>query len=267
MRPGRAYQLLSWGAATAVTLALIAEWILIYRLHAHALSPQIDRRAVISKHAVDLIGICAIGSFAMGVIWRTLRKTAPILAQEAWAMSAVLGPSASARAAAVAAKEVALNAGMRECYDVQQWIAHQLTMWGFLGLVATTCLDMLMNPAAAPLPLLHPVRILGNLTGIVFMMGLTLALARRALLISVRSTTELGDWTFLQALWGAGATGFAVQYAADAAMHQATAWLYVLHLVFITTLLATAPWTKFIHAAWRPTWVLYRSLIAERGEI
>lgn len=266
MRQGRAYQLLSWGAAAAVALVLFVEWILLYRLHAHALPPQIDRRAIVSKHVVDLVGICALGPFVLGVIWRAWRRTAPILAHEALAMSAELGPAASARAAAAAAKEVALNAGMRECYDLQQWAAHQLLMWGFLGLVATTSLDMLTNFAAAPLPLLHPVRILGNLTGIAFMMGLTLALARRALLARVRSVTQLGDWSFLQALWGTGATGFAVQYAADATLHQATTWLYVLHLVFITTLLATAPWTKFIHAAWRPTWVLYRSLIAERGE-
>ncbi len=266
MRPGRAYQLLSWGAAAAMTLALIAEWVALYRLHAHALPARIDRRTIVPKDVVDLIGLCAAGLFVLGVIWRAWRRSAPILVQESYTVSAELGPAAAARAAAAAAREIALNAGMRDCEDLQQWAAHQLIMWGFLGLFATTCLDTLMNFAAAPLPLLHPVRMLGNLTGIAFMAGLTLALARRALLARARVVTQLGDWSFLLSLWGTGATGFAVQYAADAALRQATAWLYVTHLVFIATLLATAPWTKFIHAAWRPTWVLYRALVAARDE-
>jgi nitrate reductase gamma subunit len=205
-----------------------------------------------------------IGILALGVIWRAWRRSAPILVRETLDASVALGRRKSVWAAGLAAKEIALNGGMRECEDAQQWAAHQLIMWGFIGLFATTSLDALVNPAAEPLPLLHPVRLLGNVTGIAFMMGLTLAIARRALLAHVRASSHLRDWTFLLSLWGTGATGFAVQWLADASRQQATAWLYALHLVFVAGILAAAPWTKFIHAAWRPTWVLYRALTTAR---
>jgi len=265
MRQGRAYQVLSWGAAAAVAVVLIAEWVALYRLHANAVVAQIDRRTIVAKGFVELIGFSALGILALGVLWRAWRRSAPILVRENFEAAAALGRRASVKAAGAAAREIALSGGMRECEDAQQWAAHQLIMWGFVGLFATTSLDTLMNPAAAPLPLLHPVRLLGNLTGIAFMVGLTLAIARRALLARVRVSSQIRDWTLLLSLWGTGATGFAVQWAADAGSPLGTAWLYPTHLVFIVLILASAPWTKFVHAAWRPTWVLYRALIAERG--
>lgn len=263
MKQGRAYQVLSWAAAAAVAALLVAEWVALYRLHATAMVVAIDRGTIVSLNSVDLIGSSAVAILVLGVLWRTWRRSAPILVQETFEASAALGRRTSVRAVGAAAKEIALSGGMGECEDVQQWAAHQLTMWGFVGLFATTSLDYLVNRAAHPLPLLHPVRLLGNVTGIAFMMGLTLAIVRRALLAHVRASSHLSDWTFLLSLWGTGATGFAVQWVADKTLAGATAWLYVTHLVFIVLILATAPWTKFIHAAWRPTWVLYRALVAE----
>jgi nitrate reductase gamma subunit len=264
MKQGRAYQLLSWGAAAAVAIVLVVEWIALFLLRTNT-AVAIDRRTIVAKSLVELLGFSAVGILALGVLWRGWRRSSPILVRETLEASAALGRQASVKAVGTAAKEIALSGGMRDCEDAQQWAAHQLIMWGFIGLFATTCLDTIMNPAAAPLPLLHPVRLLGNLTGIAFMTGLTLAIARRALLAQVRASSHLSDWTFLLSLWGTGATGFAVQWAADASSSRATAWLYPTHLVFIVLILASAPWTKFIHAAWRPTWVLYRALITERG--
>ncbi|HME91270.1 MAG TPA: respiratory nitrate reductase subunit gamma [Myxococcaceae bacterium] len=264
MRQGRPYQLLSWGAAATVGVALLAWWVALYRLHASSILAPIDRRQIVSKDLVELVGFGALGIAIVGVIARAWRRSAPILVRETLDASAALGRQASVKALGAAAKEIALSGGMSECEDLQQWASHQLVMWGFAGLFITTCLDAILNPAAVPLPLLHPVRLLGNATGIAFMVGLTLALARRALLSQVRASSRLGDWTFLLSLWGTGATGFLVQWFADAGAAQATAWLYVTHLVFIALILAAAPWTKFIHAAWRPTWVLYRALTMER---
>jgi nitrate reductase gamma subunit len=264
MKQGRAYKMLSWGAAAVVAVILAAEWIVLYRLHLSGPIAQIDRGTIVSKTLVEALGFGVIGILALGVIWRAWRRSAPILVRETLDAAAVLGRRKSVQAAGLAVKEIALNGGMRECEDAQQWAAHQLIMWGFIGLFATTSLDALVNPAAEPLPLLHPVRLLGNVTGIAFMLGLTLAIARRALLSHVRASSHLPDWTFLLSLWGTGATGFAVQWVADASWQNATAWLYGVHLVFVAGILAAAPWTKFIHAAWRPTWVLYRALTTAR---
>ncbi len=200
MKQGRAYQLLSWSVAAAVAIALIAEWAALYRLHADSIVVQIDRRSIIAKSWVELIGFGALGILALGVLWRAWRRSAPILVRENLEAAAALTRHSSIKAAGAAAREIALGGGMRECEDIQQWFAHQLIMWGFLGLFATTSLDTLMNPTAAPLPLLHPVRLLGNLTRLAFMTGLTLAIARRALLARVRAASQLRDWTFLVSL-------------------------------------------------------------------
>jgi nitrate reductase gamma subunit len=247
-----------------VAVALVASWIALYRLGLNYRIAPIDRRAIVSKDVVELLGFGALGILVAGVFVRAWRRTAPILVRETLDASASIGRQEAAKAFGAAAKEIALSGGMSECEDLQQWASHQLVMWGFVGLFVTTVLDALVNPAAAPLPLLHPVRLIGNVTGIAFMSGLTLALARRSLLAPVRSSSTRSDWTFLLSLWGTGATGFAVQWFADAGASRATAFFYVVHLVLIVLILAAAPWTKFIHAAWRPTWVLYRALTTAR---
>jgi hypothetical protein len=272
---GRLYDALSWGAAAAVVALLAAAWVDLYTLHAGAeVVRQIDRKAIVPKLVVEVIGFSAVGIAVLGVAFRTWRRSAPILLQEtvellrAPAGAGSAGKSDSApgsvtRAFGKSAREIA-GGGMRECEDFQQWFAHLLTMWGFVGLFVTTALDALVNRPADPLPLLHGVRLLGNVTGVMFMGGLTLAMARRALLAPARATTKAGDWTFLVALWGTGGTGFVVQWFADHADLAGTTWSYVLHLVFVGLILASAPWTKFVHAVWRPSWVVYRELFAER---
>jgi hypothetical protein len=277
LRPGRLYGVLSWGAAAAVTAVLVASWVDLYALHAASIEPglirQIDRKTIVPKFIVEVIGFSAVGIAILGVAIKTWRRSAPILLQETIEVlrtPAGAGPGSGegaprgrvGRAFAAAAREIA-GGGMRECEDAQQWVGHFLTMWGFVGLFVTTSLDAVVNRAADPLPLLHPVRLLGNVTGIMFVAGLTLALARRALLSRARSTSKLGDWTFLISLWGAGATGFVVQWYADNAAARGTSWSYLIHLAFIGLILAAAPWTKFIHAVWRPSWVLYRQLTAD----
>ncbi len=263
-----------------ITALLAISWLDIYAHHAGADNPalvvQIDRKGIVPKLWVEVIAFSAVGIAIVGVVFRTWRRSAPILFQEtvellrAPAGSAPgsggrgVAPGKAGPAFAAAAREIA-GGGMSDCEDLQQWVGHLLTMWGFIGLFATTSLDALVNRSADPLSLLHPVRLLGNATGLMFMAGLTLALARRALLQPVRAASRAGDFVFLVSLWGTGATGFVVQWYADHGALGGTTWSYVLHLVFIGAILAFAPWTKFIHAVWRPSWVVYRELVAARN--
>jgi hypothetical protein len=254
-----------------VAAVLLASWLYLYTVHVESITPglirQIDRKSIVPKFWIEVIGFTAVGIAILGVALRTWRRSAPVLLQEtAVALRAAPGPDGPAgrrRALAAAAKEIA-GGGMRDCEDFQQWLAHVLAMWGFVGLFITTSLDTIVNRPADPLTLLHPVRLLGNVSGIMFVTGLTLAIARRASLPAVRAASTRSDWTFLLSLWGTGVSGFAVQWYADLGNRRGTAWSYIVHLVFIGLIIAAAPWTKFIHAVWRPTWVLYRSLLAER---
>ena len=268
MKPGRAYDAVTWGATAAVAAVLAAGWLALYAAQAGMGGEivQIDRKLIVSKLAVEIIAFGSVGIAVLGIAFKTWRRSAPILLQECAqlvteARSRDRGGPALKTAFTRAAREVAAG-GMDDCEDVQQWAAHLLIMWGFIGLFATTSLDALVNRAADPLPLLHPVRLLGNTTGILFQAGLTLAMARRALLDRVRSTAS--DWLFLGSLWGTGATGFLVQWFASLGDLADTRWSYAVHLAFVAGILLFAPWSKFLHAVWRPSWALYRTLTAAR---
>ena len=96
--------------------------------------------------------------------------------------------------------DVLYQKSIADCSRVR-WISHFAIFWGFLGLAVTTTLDEIVNPAAGPLTLLSPVRILGNVSGIIFMMGISFSLIRRIIVPSVRKNSTLGDAVFLLLLF------------------------------------------------------------------
>ena len=99
MRPGRAYQIVSWGAAIAMALILIVEWVALFRLHAAGPIAQIDRKTILSKELVEGLGFAVLAILALGVIWRAWRRSAPILVRESLDASAALGRRESASTA------------------------------------------------------------------------------------------------------------------------------------------------------------------------
>lgn len=270
------YNIFTWGPTLATTILLVAMWASLYQIHSSGHVLQIDRNTVISKDIIDAAGITALVIVVVGVLIRIRRKDVAILIQE------IVGEIKSPRnhstnggkplinwdtvktTLRIGVYEVLLLGKLGKCEDFQQWLSHFMIMWGFIGLGATTTLNAIVNFEAVPLPLLHPVRIVGNLSGIVFMTGLTLALTRRLFSPHVKSTTTISDWLFLIAMYGTGATGFMVQWYADTANQLGSAASYVVHLIFVALLLVSAPWTKFIHALWRPSWIVYSRLVANR---
>ncbi|MCS7118169.1 MAG: respiratory nitrate reductase subunit gamma [Thaumarchaeota archaeon] len=264
-----------WGLTIATVVILAVMWLNLYALHAGGRIIQIDRNTVLSKDIVDAAGLSSLGLIVAVVVMKIRRKSVPILLQE---ILAELRPKPRAlpnggsrsggidwgtlrHVIRVGLYDVFLLGKMGACEDFQQWLGHFLTMWGFIGLFITTSLDAIVNPGAHPLPLLHPVRVLGNVSGTIFMAGLTIAIARRALRTEVRHVTTRSDILFLMVMYGTGLSGFLVQWYADHGDAQGTAFTYLMHLFFVALLIPTAPWTKFIHALWRPSWVIHSSLM------
>ena len=233
---------------------------------------QVDRNVILNKTIVDYSGLVAAAVVAVGVIYRTRDKSIPLLVQEI--LQAIRRPSGEGGENAeaphgwgtvisVVFKDVLLLGKMGECEDFQQWLSHFLTMWGFIGLALTTTLDAIFNNAAVPLPITSPIRLLGNATGIMLIAGLTLSFSRRLVHTDVRSASKAGDWAFLVSIYGTALTGFMVQAFADTSNLAGTWVTYPIHLTFISLLLVAAPWTKFVHAVWRPSWVVYTRLNAQ----
>lgn len=269
-------QAVPWLLTVLAVCALLLFWAQLYVVNVNLIqtgkSLQVDRNSIINKNLVDLSGVAAAVVVAVGVAYRTRKRSVPLLLQE---ISEAIGKGTSIEGGdgrggawgtifSVVFKDILLLGKMGECEDFQQWLSHFLTMWGFIGLAVTTVADAVVNFAAVPLLLTNPVRLLGNAAGVVFVAGLTLSISRRLVHREVRMATRAGDWVFLASLYGTALTGFLVETFSDTSNVIGTTVTYPLHLAFIAFLLVTAPWTKFVHALWRPSWVVYSKLEGKR---
>ncbi|MDG6953517.1 MAG: respiratory nitrate reductase subunit gamma [Nitrososphaerota archaeon] len=261
-----------WLVTMVAVAILVYVWVQLYFVNVDSIATgattQINRNTILSKTIVDYSGLVAAAVVVAGVLYRARGRSIPLLMQE---IRQVIGkPSDEGEGEAkgwgtvfsVVVKDVLLLGRMGECEDFQQWLGHFLTMWGFIGLALTTTLDAIFNSAALPLPITDPIRLLGNATGIMLIAGLTISFTRRLIHSDVRSASRAGDWAFLVSLYGTALTGFMVQAFADTSNLLGTSVTYPIHLVFISLLLVAAPWTKFVHALWRPSWVVYTKLSA-----
>ena len=144
--------------------------------------------------------------------------------------------------------------------------SHLAIFWGFAFTGVSTTLAYLMNPQDAILPLTHPVKIFGNLGGILLVAGFVS-------MFYVRYQENGSAWKitrsdyFLIVLFLTVITGFITQEAVYATNDPFTvAVTFWLHMVFIVLLLATAPFTKFGHAVFKPVWLLYEDIGKRRGD-
>jgi hypothetical protein len=150
-----------------------------------------------------------------------------------------------------------------------KWFVHAAVMWGFLGLLVATALDYLLDvlgvkAAGTFVPLWYPTRLVGTLSGLLFMYGISVLLYRR-----LRGTDKAhglsrgSDWIFLALLGASGASGFIVEIALYLPGAPAWGyWVFVLHVAVSITLLLLLSFTKFAHAVYR-TVALYLDALAK----
>ena len=149
----------------------------------------------------------------------------------------------------------------------QKWFVHASVMWGFLGLFATTAINYLLEllhikETGVYMPIWHPIRFLGILSGILLVYGTTVIIRRRlAKTDESYAHSTPSDWSFLVLMWLAGTTGFALDIAIYLPNVQIWAyWMLLIHLIVIGELLLLAPFTKFAHAAYRVIALYFYSL-------
>jgi len=143
-------------------------------------------------------------------------------------------------------------------FFLQKWFIHASIMWGFLGLLAATGLDFLLEiihikPSGTFVPIWYPIRLLGTIAGLFLVYGSTFAIVRRfQKKYTAYATSLLSDWIFLILIWLAGVTGFLLEIAVY--LPQAPVWAYwmlIVHIVIAMELLLLIPFTKFAHAIYR----------------
>ncbi len=158
--------------------------------------------------------------------------------------------------------------GAGKPFYLQPWFVHYTIMWGFLGLALATALDFLFKNPGLWVPLWYPPRLLGTLAGLALMYGTAITLYRWLRPEARIETRRLpSDWLFLGLLFLVGLTGFLLEALVYLPQGSALGYaLFLVHVVLAMELLVLMPFTKFVHALYRPlAYGIYRFSTA-RGE-
>jgi quinone-modifying oxidoreductase subunit QmoC len=182
-------------------------------------------------------------------------------------------------AAISAVKAILFHARFGKCEDqASRKMAHLMAFYGFLALFVVTVwavVDLYVMPlmgveALYPFGLLHPMKILANVGGILLIVGTGKAiLDRMTAPADGKHQSTSFDWTFVWLLLLVGLTGFAVEVfrfvAEGAAGAEAYASgfalpaysVYFVHLVCVFGLLVYLPYSKFAHIWYRTVAMIY----------
>jgi ferredoxin len=139
-----------------------------------------------------------------------------------------------------------------------KWFVHAATMWGFLGLLLATALNYLLDilgikATGTFVPLWYPTRLIGTLSGLLFIYGVSVLLYKRWRQVDkAHCCSRPSDWLFLTLLWVSGVSGFIIEialYLPGAPLWGY--WMFIFHVAVSMTLLLLLPFTKFAHAVYR----------------
>lgn len=226
----------------------------------------INFNSFLQKNYVDFGGAIIAFVVVLGIIFGVLRWRRSLVDRLPHDVTHSLpGASRVKVLADTLAVDVFYQKPIADCSRTR-WFAHLAVFWGFVGLAVTTTMDEILNPSAAPLPLSSPIRILGNISGIFFIAGVSLSLGRRLVVPSVRENSVAGDVIFLLLLLLAGVTGFVTEIFSTLNLVSAGSFTYWSHLILVAALLASAPFTKFVHAIGRPILLLVKRNELEKSK-
>jgi quinone-modifying oxidoreductase subunit QmoC len=153
---------------------------------------------------------------------------------------------------------------------VRQW-GHMLLFYSFAGLAVVTTWAIVylygfellgIQPfgpfhfGESPYPNSDPVKILAFISSIAFAAGVVILLINRFAKAGKAGMGSYFDWIFLLIVIGVGATGM-LSWALRLADVSAGYLVYYFHLVFVWSLFAYAPYSKFAHLFYRTTAMVF----------
>jgi len=150
--------------------------------------------------------------------------------------------------------------GSRETHKEHMHKTHLAVFYGFLGLVVTTTsvgIGIYAFGYLTPWPLWHPVKILGNASGLAVLAALAVFIWRRIAARAEAGKGTYADWLFLAVLGLTTLTGFLCQFLRLADLPRLAYPMYYVHLLFIFFLLVYIPYSKFSHLVYRSAAMLH----------
>jgi len=153
---------------------------------------------------------------------------------------------------------------------LRQW-GHMLLFYSFAGLSVVTLWAIVylyghkffdiqafgpFHFGESPYPNNDPVKILALISSIAFAAGFVIILVNRFAKAGKAGIGSYFDWIFLVIVFGVGATGM-LSWALRLADMNVGYIVYYFHLVFIWSLFAYAPYSKFAHLFYRATAMVF----------
>ncbi|HQO35654.1 MAG TPA: hypothetical protein PLG59_13395, partial [bacterium] len=203
-----------------------------------------------------LASLVAAGCAAVGAMrfWNDIRNS-PVQRKEGHLTTFGEGISATI-------KEILQHSRFSECEaGKHRYYSHLLVFYGFLALFLTTslvCTGLYLFDLQTPLPLLHPVKVLGNLGAAAFLVGICLMIYQRL----VAAEKDVGkssysDWFFLWLMLTLALTGIFSQVFRLAEIRVLAYGTYFLHLVSVLMLFLYFPYSKFAHLMYRTIAIIH----------
>jgi quinone-modifying oxidoreductase subunit QmoC len=140
---------------------------------------------------------------------------------------------------------------------------HLLIFYGFAGAMATAGLALgadIFYGLQAPIPLLHPIKILGNFSGLAMFTGSSMVIIRRLRVKSNIGSNSYNDWLLILFIFGVALTGLSAEVMRLTSTPFIAYNIYYVHLVLIFFLLWYAPYTKLAHMFYRTVALVYLSM-------
>ncbi len=147
-------------------------------------------------------------------------------------------------------------------------LTHLAIFYGFILAMLAAFFGALYHFAGieSPYPQLGPVKIAGNLGGILIFIGCVMAIYRRLSKSSDLGKTTYFDWFLLLTLFFVNITGFATEIIRLMELAAATYWIYLSHIWLMSMLLVYAPFSKGAHIIYRTLAMTYARQIGRNVE-
>jgi quinone-modifying oxidoreductase subunit QmoC len=153
---------------------------------------------------------------------------------------------------------------------LRQW-GHMALFYAFAGLAVTTTWAIIylygyellgihafgpFHFGEAPYPMSDPMKMVALASSVAFTVGVVIILLNRFAQAGKAGMGSYFDWIFLAIVIGVGATGM-LSWALRLADMNVGYLVYYFHLVFVWSLFAYAPYSKFAHLFYRTTAMVF----------
>ena len=156
--------------------------------------------------------------------------------------------------------EVITHKNFNQCSkDSTRFWGHLLIFYGFAGAFLTTALAAVADIVfhyKAPIPIYSPIKILGNISGLLMVAGTIVVIFRR-INGKDKITSTYFDWSLIFFVFGVALTGLLTQYMRLFEIPELAYSLYYVHMVLLFCLLWYAPFSKLAHMFYRTLALVY----------